>query len=150
MMARGVVPAPRLVRDDPSNGYDACAEAFLRARNPGVGALVMLEWAASLPTGAAVLDVGCGSGVPGCQLLLNAGCTVYGVDASATMVTAFRRRFPAVPVECASLEESEFFGRSFAGVVAIGVLFLLSPGAQSRAIARLAKVLDPRGKLLFT
>jgi len=136
--------------DDPANGYDACAEAFMRARNPGIGALVMLEWAATLPAGAAVLDVGCGSGVPGCQLLLNARCAVYALDASPRMVTEFRRRFPRVPVECAALEESSFFGRTFAGVVAIGVIFLLPPEEQPRAIARLTQALEPGGKLLFT
>jgi cyclopropane fatty-acyl-phospholipid synthase-like methyltransferase len=144
------VSETHVVLDDASNGYEGCAEAFMRARNPGIGALVILEWAATLPPGGAVLDVGCGSGVPVTQLLLNARRAVYGVDASPTLVAAFQRRFPRVPVVCAALEDSDFFARTFAGVVAIGLVFLLAPESQRALIRRVADVLEVGGRFLFT
>lgn len=66
------------------------------------------------------------------------------------MVTAFRARFPTVPVECSAVEESAFFGRSFDGVVAWGLFFLLDAEVQCRLVARVAAVLPSGGRFLFT
>src|SRR5690606_15430980 len=76
--------------------------------------------------------------------------TVHGVDASPNMVAAFRRRFPDAPVACESVEESDFFGRTFDGIVAIGLMFLLSPDTQRDVIRRIARALEPDGRFLFT
>ena len=43
-----------------------------------------------------------------------------------------------------------FFGRMFDGVVAWGVIFLLLPEEQRRLIQRIADILVPGGRLLFT
>lgn len=58
-----------------------------------------------LPT---VLDLGCGTGVPISQVLIERRFKLYGLDASPTIVLAFRTRFPGVPVECADVEDSGF------------------------------------------
>jgi len=103
-----------------------------------------------LPGGATVLDLGCGTGVPISQALIERGFNVYGVDASPTMVAAFRSRFPTNPVECAAVEDSDFFGWTFDGVVAWGHFFLLDVEVQRRLIKKIAKVLRSGGRLLFT
>jgi hypothetical protein len=59
-------------------------------------------------------------------------------------------RFPTVPVECAAVEDSHFFGRLFDGVVAWGLLFLLDVKVQRRLIVKVAGVLRSGGRLLFT
>ena len=110
----------------------------------------MAEWSQKLPDSAEVLDLGCGNGVPISQALIERGFNVYGVDASARMVAAFRARFPTVPVECAAAEDSDFFGRTFDGVVAWGLFFLLDAEVQRRLIAKVAAVLPSGGRLLFT
>ncbi|HEY8459546.1 MAG TPA: class I SAM-dependent methyltransferase, partial [Blastocatellia bacterium] len=46
------------------------------------------------------------------------GFNVHGVDASPSMITAFRARFPHAPAEQGAVEDSQFFGRSFDGVIA--------------------------------
>jgi len=66
------------------------------------------------------------------------------------MVAAFRARFPTVPVECAAVEDSDFFGRTFDGVVAWGLFFLLDGEVQLRLIAKIAAALPSGGRLLFT
>ena len=99
---------------------------------------------------ATVLDLGCGPGVPISETLIQRGFNVYGVDASATMVAAFQARFPTTPVQCAAVEDSDFFSRTFDAVVAWGLLFLLSAEAQRRLIAKVAAVLPSGGRLLFT
>jgi SAM-dependent methyltransferase len=82
--------------------------------------------------------------------LIERGFKVYGVDASPTIVAAFRARFPGVPVECAAAEDSDFFARTFDGVVAWGLFFLLDAEVQRRLIKKIAGVLQSGGRLLFT
>jgi cyclopropane fatty-acyl-phospholipid synthase-like methyltransferase len=82
--------------------------------------------------------------------LVEEGFEVYGVDASAKMIGAFRRRFPESHAQCASVMDSDFFGRTFDGVVASGLMFLLSTDVQALFIHKVAAVLNPNGKFLFT
>ena len=142
-----------VVNVNKSNGYEEVASVFIagRGRNSsGVGASVVAHWSQTLPGGATVLDVGCGTGVPISQALIERGFKVYGVDASPTIVAAFRARFPGGPVECAAVEDSDFFARTFDGVVAWGLFFLLDAEIQRRLIKKVAGVLQVGGRLLFT
>lgn len=110
----------------------------------------MREWAEALLPGGTVLDLGCGHGVPISQSLVDAGFTVYGVDASPSMAAAFRSHLPQAWVECSAVEESQFFGRAFDGVIAWGLMFLLAPDAQTNLIHKVARALKPGGRFLFT
>jgi hypothetical protein len=66
------------------------------------------------------------------------------------MIEAFRKRFPNAFVECAGVEDSEFFQRTFDGVVARGLMFLIPEDTQSLAIHKVARALNPNGRFLFT
>ncbi len=142
--------------DDGSNGYEAVAHIYIAGRGTrarvgdSIGASVVKAWAASFPPGATVLDLGCGPGEPGTRILREAGLTTYAVDASPTMVAAFRERFPGVSIERNTVEASEFFNRTFDGVLAWGLLFLLEPAAQALVIEKVARALEPQGRFLFT
>jgi cyclopropane fatty-acyl-phospholipid synthase-like methyltransferase len=141
---------------DHSNGYEGIAEVFIarRGKRPttgeAIGAAVVRAWAESFPAGATVLDLGCGPGEPSTRVLREARLTTFAVDASATMVAAFRTRFPSVPIECNAVEASTFFDRTFDGVLAWGLLFLLSPEAQAQVIEKVGRALAPHGRFLFT
>src|SRR3954463_4001705 len=139
---------------DPSNGYESVAEEFLagrgRAPSTGVGAKRIREWAAMLPLGAAVIDLGCGSGIPITRELISQSLNVYAMDASPSMVRAFQRNFPKIPVACESVQDSLFFIRRFDAVLSWGLMFLLSPEQQRHLIRRFADILVPGGRLLFT
>lgn len=138
---------------DKSNGYEEVASAFIAGRGSDsaeTGVSVVADWSRTLPIGARVLDLGCGSGVPISQALINRGFHVYGVDGSPSMVAAFRTRFPSIPVECAAVEESDLFGRTFDGVVAWGLFFLLDAQVQHRLVTKVAAVLPSGGRFLFT
>ena len=102
--------------------------------NSGVG--VVREWADALPPGASILDLGCGHGVPISQDLMERGFVLYGVDASTKMTSAFSECFPCARVACEAVEDSSFFGRTFDGVIAWGLMFLLSADAQLALIRR--------------
>jgi SAM-dependent methyltransferase len=66
------------------------------------------------------------------------------------MVAAFRERFPDVEIELNTVEASAFFGRQFDGVLAWGLLFLLTPTAQAHVISKVGRALKPGGRFLFT
>lgn len=136
-----------------STGYEDVAAEFISGRgssSSGIGVSVVADRSKTLPRSASVLDVGCGTGVPISQVLIESGFEVYGVDASPTIVAAFRARFPNVPVECAAVENSDFFARTFDGVVGWGLFFLLDAEVQRRLIEKIAVVLRSGGRLLFT
>ncbi len=136
---------------DPSNGYEAVSTEFIAARRQsGVGVATVRAWGRSLPQGATILDLACGFGVPNSQALINDGFVIYGVDASPSLITEFRRRFPDVNVACEAVEDSRFFDRTFDGVIAVGLLFLLSEDSQRDLIRRVGLALNSGGRFLFT
>lgn len=142
-----------LENPDKSNGYERIAPIFISGRgqnHTGVGARVVAEWSRLLPPQATILDLGCGPGVPISETLLKSGFRVYGVDASASMVAAFQTSFPGTPVQCAAVEDSDFFNRRFDAVVAWGLMFLLDAETQRRLIAKAAAVLRSGRRMLFT
>lgn len=110
----------------------------------------VLTWAQYLPRGATILDLGCGFGMPISAALMNAGNVIYGVEASPTLCAAFRENLPDARLACESVEESSFFGRTFDGVLAWGLMFLLSRDSQVGLIGRIAALLEPDGRFLFT
>lgn len=139
---------------DQSNGYESVAAEFLagrgRAPETAVGTRQVRDWARTLPLGAAVIDLGCGTGFPITKVLVDEKLNVYGVDAAPSLVAAFRHNLPEVPVACESVVESTFFNRTFDAVVAWGLIFLLQPEEQRHLIQRVADILLPGGRLLFT
>lgn len=143
-------PGQRSNHDDASNGYETAASEFMASRSTSIGVATIRAWSSSLPTGAAILDLGCGHGVPISAALMEDGFSVYGVDASPSLVAGFRRRLPGAHVICEPVETSRFFGRMFDGCVAVGLMFLLRAEAQRGLIRKVALSLKPGGRFLFT
>jgi SAM-dependent methyltransferase len=135
---------------DRSNGYEGIAADFVTTRSTTIGVKRVRDWAKALPRGAAVVDLGCGPGFPVTEVLVAEGLRVYGVDAAPSFVQGFRRNLPNTPIACEAVQDSKFFDRTFDGVLAWGLMFLLSPEDQRRLIQRIADILVPGGRLLFT
>ena len=142
--------------EDGSNGYEEIASIYVARRGTrplvgdAIGADIVRAWAQAFPPGATVLDLGSGPGEPSTRILQEAGLATYAVDASTTMVAAFRERFPGVTIERNTVEASAFFNRTFDGVLAWGLLFLLEPAPQALVIEKVARALEPGGRFLFT
>jgi cyclopropane fatty-acyl-phospholipid synthase-like methyltransferase len=138
---------------DESNGYERIAEIYIRGRGRavnGIGSSTARAWARTFNKGSVVLDLGCGTGIPVTKILMEAGLKAYAVDASSKMVEDFRQNFPDVPVVWESVEQSAFFNRTFDGIIAVGLIFLLPEKIQRALIPKMAAALNPGGKLLFT
>ena len=138
---------------DESNGYEGIAEIYIRGRGRavnGIGASTARAWAQTFGVGSAILDLGCGTGIPVTKILLEAGLKAYAIDGSPKMVEDFRQNLPDVPVACESVERSAFFNRTFDGIIAVGLMFLLPEEKQRDLISKMAAALNSGGKLLFT
>ena len=106
---------------DESNGYERIAGDYIKGRGQavnGIGSSTARAWARTFNKGSIILDLGCGTGIPVTNILLEAGLNAYAVDASPKMIEAFRNNFPDVLVACESVERSSFFDRSFDGIIA--------------------------------
>jgi predicted RNA methylase len=94
---------------DESNGYESIAGDYIKGRGQavnGIGSSTARARARTFNKGSVILDLGCGTGIPVTNILLEAGLNAYAVDASPKMVEAFRQNFPDVPVACESVERS--------------------------------------------
>ena len=103
---------------------------------------------AALPTGA-VLDLGCGNGVPIAAWLIGQGCTLTGIDGAPGMIAEAQITFPDQTWITADIRRFETAER-FAGILAWHSLFHLSPEDQRILFARLADLALPGAALMFT
>ncbi|MGB1015117.1 MAG: class I SAM-dependent methyltransferase [Nannocystaceae bacterium] len=104
---------------------------------------------ARIPTGARILDIGCGAGEPITRYLIEAGCCLTGVDAAPEMLRRCRERFAGHTFIEADMRTLEL-GRPFDAVIAWDSFFHLRRTSQREMFARFAQHLRPGGVLLFT
>jgi len=135
---------------DSAKAYEAHAYEYLHGRDTSpIGTQVVDQWSRTLRKGATVIELACGGGYPITRVLNAAGLQLWAVESSPTLVAEFRSRFPTIPVQCARVQESDFFGRKYEGVIAIGLIFLLSEQEQANLISRVSETLEPGGRFLF-
>jgi SAM-dependent methyltransferase len=123
-----------------SRDYDADAARWYRA--PGIMAECLKPW---LSAGARILDVGCGTGLSG-QDLIRAGHQVSGIDLSAAMAEKARLRgYREVRVgDATDIEWPE----PFECVLCVGLVGDWIPASQ--LLPRLSRALLPGGILALT
>ena len=130
--------------------YDAVAEAYEARFGDELAAKprdrdLLAAFAATLPHGGVILDVGCGPGQIGAAVRVGTH-PVVGVDLSAAMAQlAAARLDAALAADALRLPVAD--GRA-AGVVAFYSLIHLRRGDLVIAVRELARVLVPGGKVL--
>lgn len=102
---------------------------------------------AELPAGAMLLDLGCGSGSPVAQHMVECGLHVTGV-ASPTLVSLCRVRLPDQEWIVADMRSLRL-GRRFDGVLAWDSFFHLKPNDQRNMFDVFARHVMPLGTLMF-
>jgi len=86
----------RFDRSGQAEAFDAIGDRYDEAFPHKEGQLSAGEWLIdSLPAGARVLDLGCGTGVPTTRQMTDAGFEVVGIDLSRRMVQLAREYVPA-------------------------------------------------------
>lgn len=97
-----------------------------------------------------ILDVGCGDGVLATRLA-QLGLEVTGLDTSADMIDAARRRVKAAGVQVELIEgnaaDLPFPGEHFDCVVSVATLCFVDD--PSHAVGEMARVLKPGGRLIL-
>jgi SAM-dependent methyltransferase len=86
---------------------------------------------ALLPEEATILDIGCGCGEPIARYFIDRNFTVEGVDASPTLVSVCRERFPKQRWHVADMRNLAL-GRTFQGLLAWDSFFHLPHEDQRR------------------
>ena len=130
-------------------GYDALSYHY-RSDDAGEDEYApwLAELRARLPAGGAVLDLGCGNGVPVARSLAAAGYQVTGVDISDVQIERARRLVPAGTFIRADATVIEFPPRSFDAIVCLYALIHMPLAAQPGLLRRAAGWLRPAGWLL--
>ena len=107
------------------------------------------KFVALLPKNASVLDIGCGSGKPIAQYLIEDGLNVSGVDSSTAMISLCRERFPKNSWTVADMRTLNL-GQKFAGLLAWNSFFHLTRDAQRQMFPIFRKHAKPGAALMFT
>ncbi|MGA3524945.1 class I SAM-dependent methyltransferase [Melissospora conviva] len=132
-------------------GYDALSYHY-RADDAGDGQYA--PWLADLhrrlPAAAAVLDLGCGCGVPVARFLADAGHHVTGVDISDVQIERARHLVPTGTFLRADATRLDLPPASFDAVVCLYALIHMPLADQPRVIREIAGWLRPGGELLAT
>jgi SAM-dependent methyltransferase len=137
----------RLVAD----GYDRMADRYLAWRMPLLDhapADLVAGLAERLGPESRGLDLGCGAGIPGLQLLSVGRAT--GVDVSAEQLRRARRLVPDAVLVQADMAEVEFPEASFDAVTEFFSLTHLPRDQHAPLLARIARWLRPGGRFLGT
>lgn len=132
--------------------YERTASVFDEARRGGPvpEERPHLEgFAAALPKGASVLDIGCGGGIPVARDLIAAGHAVTGIDSAPSLIDLCRKRFPAAEWHVADMRRLDL-GRRFEGVLAWHSFFHLAADDQRAMFPVFARHAAPGALLMFT
>lgn len=143
--------------DDPREivrqGYALASHAYRGDEFPLAGSAYeywYARFAARLPSGARVLDLGCGNGLPVARELACAGHHVTGVDLSEAQIERARVLVPEATFVCADMTAVEFEAGAFDGVAAFYSLINLPLADQPMLLERIARWLIPGGWLIAT
>ncbi|MFZ0458506.1 MAG: class I SAM-dependent methyltransferase [Rhodoplanes sp.] len=107
------------------------------------------RFAALLPPGASILDIGCGSAEPIGRYLIEEGFHLAGVDSSPTLIALCRARFPTQNWTVADMRTLAL-GQTFHGLIAWDSFFHLSHAHQRRMFPIFRTHSKPGAALLFT
>ena len=132
-------------------GYDALSYRYRGdAEAPAEYATWLGQLQERVRAGGAMLDLGCGCGVPLARDLAASGYAVAGVDLSAVQVERARELVPAARFLHADATQVEFPAASFDAVVSLYALIHMPLDEQPALLGRIGRWLRPGGWLLAT
>jgi len=130
-------------------GYDEIADRYLAARVTGRDLGLLPELIGRLSSDDAVLDAGCGAGVPVTTQLVDADLEVVGIDLSSAQVRLAGSHIPGAHLAQADLVALPFGDRSFEGLVSYYAVIHV-PRSEHRAVFdEFRRVLVPGGVALL-
>jgi cyclopropane fatty-acyl-phospholipid synthase-like methyltransferase len=138
------------VNDKVRRGYDQIAGRYAESRLRFDTLPYLERFAAMLPRGARVLDVGCGTGLPAAGFLVEHGFFVHGVDISARMIEFAAANVPGATFEQRDMQSLRGGEYAFDGLVALYSVFHIDRNAHAGLLSVLRSFLPPHGPILLT
>ncbi|MGH3994780.1 MAG: class I SAM-dependent DNA methyltransferase [Pseudonocardiaceae bacterium] len=127
--------------------FDLIAERYDEAFTDRNAQLAAGRWLIeTLPPGARVLDLGCGSGLPTAVQLAEAGFEVVGTDESGRMLDLARGRVPGATFLQRDMRDFEDIGR-FDAVVSFFSLLMMPKADIEKVLAEVREHLNDDGLL---
>jgi ubiquinone/menaquinone biosynthesis C-methylase UbiE len=132
-------------------GYDRIADQYLASKDPEDPATLaaLEELACCLPSGASVLDLGCGAGVPVTRWLAER-FAVTGVDVSPKQLDLARQHVPQAEFVKADMTELSFEPESFDAVFAFHSIIHVPRSEHPALLGKIQRWLRPGGAFLAT
>ena len=142
---RGPMDPKDIVR----SGYDAISERYRAddGTSPYPYAAALAELDGLLAPGDAVLDLGCGCGVPVARELART-YEVTGVDLSAVQIERAETLVPEATFLCADMAEVDLPEDHFAGIISMYALIHVPVEEHPAILARIRRWLRPGGHVL--
>ena len=141
------------MKDDQNNvfeTYNIIANWFLENRDQQLMEKAYLDKLMEIAgNGASVLDLGCGTGMPMMNYLVNQGMHVTGIDGSHRMLEIARANLPLQVFVQADMRQLAL-GKKFDAIIAWHSFFHLPPEDQRGMFNIFKKHLNRNGVLLFT
>ena len=133
------------------DGYDSIASQWDTARSKFSGREIeyLDAFLDGLPIPSSFLDLGCGTGRPIAESLLERGHRVIGVDQSSGMLELARERLPAGIWIESRIEHFES-AEPFDGIVCWDAMFHIERGSHDDLIHRMARMLVEGGRLMLS
>ena len=132
-----------------ARGYDAIVDAYLdQFGESSVRAAKLAEVVTHFAAGTAVLDLGCGAGVPVARELVRLGFEVTGVDASTGQIERARQNVPQARFILGDMASVDFADGAFDAVVAFYAITHLPRAEHDPLIRKIADWLRPGGRFL--
>jgi predicted TPR repeat methyltransferase len=121
---------------------------IIHASKGGIEEKLLEFFIKSLPKDGAVLDIGCGTGIPVSKIIHDAGLKVTGIDISEEMVVKFKENLPQA--SCYRMPMTQINWESkFDGVVSSYSMLCLPPKDFVLVAGKISRALKENGWLLL-
>lgn len=107
------------------------------------------EFCKSMPEGASILDLGCGTGIPITKKLVNLGFKVTALDLSGKMIKQVRKNVPGVKRYVKSSMTEMDFKNAYDGIVSSFSMLCLDKYNFGIASKKIVDALKPEGYFLL-
>jgi cyclopropane fatty-acyl-phospholipid synthase-like methyltransferase len=138
------------MKDIVRNTYDKIAEKYAASRGAFNNDAHLEKFSSVLPTGATVLDVGCGSGVPVDSFLVSRGFKVIGLDISEKQIELARTKVPEAKYLVRDISELTAGEFSVNAVVSFYAIFHTPRETHADLFKKFNSYLPANGLMLVT
>lgn len=130
--------------------YDQMAESYMESRSLFDNTNQLQKLASLIPSGAKVMDLGCGTGLPVAKFFADRGYEVLGIDLSDKMIELARKNVPNATFSIKNIMQLDFNENHFDMIVSFYCLFHLKKEKQKEAFHKIIRWLKIDGYSYFT